>query len=341
MREYIIRRILLFILTLLGASLVIFLLLRVLPGDLYMVKFRSYTGEVHFYEEHAQEWREEWGLNRPLPIQYVAWIWELARGDLGETYVYGMYDQDGFVPVFDQLKRQLPVSLQLSLLSFAAILILSVPIGILAGLKPDGRLDYVMRGTSVLFLAMPTFFVGLLVVLILHRTFGWLPTIGFTHLWENPWASCQQLVPPAVALGTGCCGYFLILTRTQLLAVFREGYIQKARAEGMAEKDIIIRHGLPNALLPLLATAGGQFAVLFSGIVVIEAIFNLPGVGRGLLEVISWGEVVAVPSYLMYIATLLLTVNLVADLIYAWLDPRIRRESEEGYGQRFSPSYVA
>ena len=326
MKQYIVRRIVLFILTLLGASLVIFFLLRVLPGDdLVWIVINGPPGEAAVSGEDVQRLREELGLNRPIHIQYVAWMWDLLRGDLGNSL---MTDR----PIFDDIKRQFSVSLQLSLLSFTAVLIFSIPMGILAAVKQDGWPDYVMRGMSMLFLAMPTFLLGLLIAIIaiiLHEAFNWQPT-KFTHLWENTGTSLQQLIFPAVALGASSSGLLMRLTRTQLLEVLREDCARTARAKGLAEKAVVIKHGARNALLPVVANAGFQFGILFSGIVVIELIFGIPGIGWGLVAFVSWSELPTIQSYIMYLAFLALAINLVVDLIYAWLDPRVRYERDEG-----------
>ena len=298
MRKYIVRRIILFIPILLGVSLA-------------AIIFTVGSGEATSYtEEDVQRVREELGLDRPIPIQYVAWTWDLVRGDLGKSFITNR-------PIFDDIKRQFAVSLQLSLLSFAATLIFSIPMGILAAVKQDGWLDYVMRGMSVMFLAMPTFFVGLLIAIIFN-------------LLENTGTSFQQLILPAVALGASSSGLLMRLTRTQLLEVLREDCARTPRAKGLAEKAVIIKHSARNALLPVVACAGFQFVILFSGTVVIEVIFGIPGIGRGLVDLVLWGDLPTFQSYVMYLAFLALAINLVVDLIHAWLDPRIRYEREEG-----------
>ena len=322
MRKYLVKRIALYIATLLGVSLVIFAVLRVLPGDTSMLLLSGPTHEGMYSEEDVQAAREALGLNRPIYIQYVAWMWDLLSGDLGNSVITNQ-------PVFDEMKRQFPVSLQLSLLSFAAVLIFSIPMGVLAAVKHAGWLDYVTRGMSIMFLAMPTFFVGLLVVIILHEAFNWQLT-KFTYLWENIGASFRQLILPAVALGASSSGLLMRLTRTQSLEVLREDYVRTGRARGLAEKAVIIKQGAGNALLPVVAYAGFQFVILFSGIVVIEYIFNLPGIGRGLLFSLFLRDLLTLQSYLMYIAFLALTINLAVDLIHAWIDPRMRQEREEG-----------
>ena len=202
----------------------------------------------------------------------------------------------------------------------------AIPVGIIAAVKQDGWADYFLRGFAIFALAIPSFFVGLLVVLFLSRAFNWLPPLGFDHFWETPVKTLQQLLPPAVALGIHSSGLLMRLTRTQLLEVLREDYIRTARAKGLAERAVIIKHGVRNALLPVVTYAGFQFGILFSGTVVIELIFNLPGIGRGLVEALFLRDLPTIQAYIMYFAFVALAINLVVDLTYGWLDPRIRYE---------------
>ena len=308
-----------FIPTLIGVSLVIFILLRVIPGDVAVAILAGPTGEGVFTEEDIARVTEELGLDRPIYIQYVDWMWGLIRGDLGNSFVVNK-------PIFEQLKRQFPVTLQLGILTFITIVIAAIPVGIIAAVKQDGWADYFLRGFAIFALAIPSFFVGLLVVLFLSRGFNWLPPLGFDHIWETPVKTLQQLVPPAVALGIHSSGLLMRLTRTQLLEVLREDYIRTARAKGLAEKAVIIKHGVRNALLPVVTYAGFQFGILFSGTVVIELIFNLPGIGRGLIDALFLRDLPTIQAYIMYFALVSLAINLVVDLTYAWLDPRIRYE---------------
>ena len=308
-----------FIPTLIGVSLVIFILLRVIPGDVAVAILAGPTGEGVFTEEDVIRVTEELGLDRPIYIQYVDWMWGLIRGDLGNSFVVNK-------PIFDQLKRQFPVTLQLGILTFLTIVISAIPVGIIAAVKQDGWADYFLRGFAIFALAIPSFFVGLLVVLSLSRGFNWLPPLGFDHIWETPVKTLQQLVPPAVALGIHSSGLLMRLTRTQLLEVLREDYIRTARAKGLAERAVIIKHGVRNALLPVVTYAGFQFGILFSGTVVIELIFNLPGIGRGLIAALFLRDLPTIQAYIMYFAFVSLAINLVVDLTYGWLDPRIRYE---------------
>ena len=247
----------------------------------------------------------------------MTWVWGLIRGDLGNSYILNK-------PIFEQLMRQFPVSLQLGIFTFATIVVSAIPVGIIAAVKQDGWADYLLRGFAIFALAIPSFFVGLLVVLILSRGLDWLPPLGFTNLWENPIISLQQLLPPAIALGIHSSGLLMRLTRTQLLEVMKEDYIRTARSKGLAERAVILQHGVRNSLLPVVTYAGFQFGVLFSGTVVIELIFNLPGVGRGLVTALFSRDIPVIQAYIMYFAIVSLLINLIVDLTYAWLDPRIR-----------------
>ena len=317
MKKYIARRILLFVPTLLGVAVVIFLLLRVLPGDPAEKILAGPYGEGTFTQEDVERLREQLGLDKPIHEQFASWILDLVKGDLGYSVARGR-------PVADELKRQFPVSLQLGLLSIALIWSIAIPIGVLAAVRQDSWVDYVFRGIAIMGLAMPTFFVGLLVILVLSRFFNWLPPFAFTHIWDSPSTAIQQLIFPAIALGFSTAGTLLRMTRTQLLEVLREDYIRTARSKGLSQGAVTWRHAVSNSLLPVVTIAGTQIGLIFSGTIVIERIFNIPGVGRGLLEALSTRDLLMIQTYVMYFAFIALAANLLVDLTYAWLDPRIR-----------------
>lgn len=319
MRKYIAKRLIAFVPTLIGVSLAIFILLRVMPGDVAALMLAGPDGEATFTQEDVDALRAELGLNRPIYIQYLDWMWGLVRGDLGNSYALNK-------PIFGEIQRQFPVSLQLALIGFVAILIVAIPIGIIAAVKQDSWMDYVLRTFSVLALAMPGFFVGLLIILGLSRIFNWIPPIGFAHLWDDPVKSFQMLIFPALALGFHSSGLLMRLTRTQLLEVMREDYVRTARAKGLTEQAVILKHALRNSLLPVVTIAGFQLGLLFSGTVVIEQIFNLPGIGRGLVVSLFSRDLPMIQAYIMYFAFLALVANLLVDMTYGWLDPRIRYE---------------
>jgi ABC-type dipeptide/oligopeptide/nickel transport system permease component len=214
--------------------------------------------------------------------------------------------------------------MQLAIFSFFSVAAFGIPIGVLAAVRQDSWIDFVLRGWAILGLAMPTFLVGLLVILYLSTQLRWMPPVGFTHLWENPIISFQQLIIPAIALGFSSNGILLRMTRTQMLEVLRDDYVRTARAKGLAERIVIWRHALRNALLPVVTTLGGLMGGLLTGTVVIELIFSVPGVGATLVQAILNRDLGVVQVYVLYFAFMALVVNLIVDITYAWLDPRIR-----------------
>ena len=317
MRKYILRRVLLFVPTLLGVALIIFILLRILPGDVAVQILAGPNGEAEYTQEDVDNLRERLGLNDPVHVQFVKWVWDFARGDLGHSFATNR-------PVWGELKRQFPITLQLAVLTAIVVTVIAIPIGIIAAVRQDGWLDFILRTFAIVGLAMPSFFVGLLVILGLSVYVGWLPPVGFTSLWQDPVTSVQQLLLPAVALGFSSNGLLLRITRTQLLEVLREDYVRTARAKGLTERVVIMKHAVRNALLPVVTVGGTQIGFLFSGTIVIETLFNLPGLGRGLINALNTRDLPVIQIYIMYFALVALVANLIVDLTYAWLDPRIR-----------------
>tara|TARA_B100001013_G_scaffold45100_1_gene23780 strand:- start:398 stop:1366 length:969 start_codon:yes stop_codon:yes gene_type:complete len=318
-RKYIARRILLFIPTLAGVSIGVFLLLRVIPGDVAQVILAGPSGEASYTLQDVEELREKLGLNDPLYLQYGNWVSDLVRGDLGTSFATRR-------PIAQELKRQFPVTLQLAFFTMVVVSLIAIPIGVLAAVKQDSAADYILRGIAILGLAAPTFFVGLVVVLVVSRYIGWLPPLGYVHIWDQPFKGFQQLIFPALVLGFSSNGLLLRMTRTQLLEVLREDYVRTARSKGLSENVVIVRHAMRNALLPVVTVGGLQLGGLFTGAVIVETIFNLPGIGRGLIQGVFSRDLPLIEAYIMYFAVVALVANLLVDLTYAWLDPRIRYE---------------
>ena len=318
-RKYIARRILLFIPTLAGVSIGVFLLLRVIPGDVAQVILAGPSGEASYTLQDVEELREKLGLNDPLYLQYGNWVSDLVRGDLGTSFATRR-------PISQELKRQFPVTLQLAFFTMVVVSLIAIPIGVLAAVKQDSAADYILRGIAILGLAAPTFFVGLVVVLVVSRYIGWLPPLGYVHIWDQPFKGFQQLIFPALVLGFSSNGLLLRMTRTQLLEVLREDYVRTARSKGLSENVVTVRHALRNALLPVVTVGGLQLGGLFTGAVIVETIFNLPGIGRGLIQGVFSRDLPLIEAYIMYFTVVALVANLLVDLTYAWLDPRIRYE---------------
>ena len=307
----------LFVPTLLGVSIAIFTLLRVIPGDVAALMLGGAEGEGSYTQEDLERVREQLGLNDPIYVQYGTWIWQLVRFDLGDSIALGR-------PIAGELKRQFPITLQLAIFTAIVVSLIAIPVGVLAAVKQDTWIDYILRSIAVVGLAAPSFFIGMLIILGLSLYFRWIPPIAFVNLWDNPTVAFQQLVFPAMALGFASQGLLLRMTRTQLLEVLREDFVRTARAKGLAERAVIMRHGVRNALLPVVTIAGVQIGFLFSGTVVIETVFNVPGIGRGLIQAMFIRDLPMIQAYIMYFALVALTANFLVDLTYAWLDPRIR-----------------
>ena len=307
----------LFVPTLLGVSIAIFTLLRVIPGDVAALMLGGAEGEGSYTQEDLERVREQLGLNDPIYVQYGTWIWQLVRFDLGDSIALGR-------PIAGELKRQFPITLQLAIFTAIIVALIAIPVGVLAAVKQDTWIDYILRSIAVIGLAAPSFFIGMLIILGLSLYFRWIPPIAFVNLWDNPTVAFQQLIFPAVALGFASQGLLLRMTRTQLLEVLREDFVRTARAKGLAERAVIMRHGVRNALLPVVTIAGVQIGFLFSGTVVIETVFNVPGIGRGLIQAMFIRDLPMIQAYIMYFALVALTANFLVDLTYAWLDPRIR-----------------
>jgi len=316
LRNYIIKRLLLFIPTVIAVSMALFAILRILPGDVAAVIIQAGDPEVTITEEERIRVTEELGLDRPVHIQYAEWMWGVLRFDLGDSFIIKR-------PVMEFVKLQVPVTLQVALLSAILVAVISIPIGVLAAVYQDAWPDYILRGAAILGLAMPSFFIALLTVLILSRFFHWMPPFGFVHLWQDPWVSFQQLLFPALCIGFHSSGSMMRMTRGQMLEVLRDDYIRTARAKGLAERSVIIKHALRNAMLPVVTLFGFQIAFLLGGTVVIEIIFSIPGMGQQLIEATLLRDFPIVQTYVLYIAVIAMLSNLLVDLTYAWLDPRI------------------
>ena len=316
MRNYVLKRLLLFVPTVIVVSMVLFAILRVLPGDVAAVIIQAGDPEVTITEEERLRVTAELGLDRPVTTQYFEWIWGVVRFDLGDSFIIKR-------PVIEFVKLQVPVTLQVAFVSAILVALISLPIGVLAAVYQDKWPDYILRGGAILGLAMPSFFIALLMVLILSRWFHWMPPFGFVHLWQDPWTSFQQLLFPALAIGFHSSGSMMRMTRGQMLEVLRDDYIRTARAKGLSEIAVVVRHALRNAMLPVVTLFGFHIAFLLGGTVVIEIIFSIPGMGQQLIEATLLRDFPIVQTYVLYIAVLAMLSNLLVDLTYAWLDPRI------------------
>jgi len=315
MTKYIIKRFLLMIPTLLGVAVLIFLLLRVVPGDVVEVRFVA-QGQFSSAEVLEIE-RAKLGLDQPLWKQFVDWMWGLVRLDLGVSMWTG-------APITEEIRLRFALSLQLSLMATAVATLLAIPLGIVAALRQDTWVDYLVRIFSIAGLAMPSFWLGILMILAFLIVFQWLPPMIYTPFWVDPWQNLAQLIWPALAVGYRYSAVATRMTRSAMLEVLREDYIRTARAKGLWLKLILARHALKNALLPVMTVIGLEFAFLLGGLVVTEQVFNLNGLGLLFVEAIAHRDYTLTQALVLLVASAFILVNFVTDIAYAWVDPRIR-----------------
>jgi peptide/nickel transport system permease protein len=313
---YILKRLLAMIPTLLGVAVLIFLLLRVVPGDAVEARYLGEGGQYQSQELMQQE-RKKLGLDKPLWQQFTTWMAGIVRFDFGLSMWTG-------APITEEIKLRFALSLQLAIMASAISTLLAIPLGILAAIKQDTWVDYAVRVFSIAGLATPSFWLGSMMILCMLIFFRWVPPMVFTPIWENPWQNLQQLIWPALAVGYRYCAVGTRMMRSTMLEVLREDYIRTARAKGLWLKLILVRHALKNAILPVLTVISLEFAFLLGGLVVTEQVFNLNGLGMLFVEAIARRDYTLTQALVMLVATFFLVVNFVVDITYAWLDPRIR-----------------
>jgi peptide/nickel transport system permease protein len=313
-KTYLFQRLGIAVLTLFGMSVVIFLLLRLAPGDIVDILF-STGGYVS--DADRTEIMKELGIDKPLTVQYMEWIRNFLRGDLGKSY---RYDQ----PAWDVIRPLIPVTLELAVLSTLVAVFLGVPTGVISAIRQDTPLDYVLRVFSLAGLAMPAFWLGMVIILGLVSYLRWIPPVTYVSPRENLWLHAVQFGLPALAVGYRSSALIMRITRSALLEVMREDYIRTAWAKGQSERIVIWRHALQNAILPVVTVIGIEFAFLIGGLVVTENVFNLPGVARFLVQAILWRDYPIVQNLVMFIAVVVILSNLFVDMLYGFLDPRVR-----------------
>ena len=317
MHAYVIKRLLLFIPTMILISIVVFVIMRLIPGDPAIQLLSGALGDAEFSQEDLDALRAKLGTDRHIVVQYGDWIWDMLRLDFGTSLLQS-------TPISDDLKDRFPITIELAILALIMASVVAVPLGVFSAVNQDKIGDYIARVIAIAGVAMPTFWTGILLIFFLVLVFDWLPPLGYVDIWEDPLKNLQQLVFPAIALGFFNMAFIARLTRSAMLEVFREDYIRTARAKGLSEKWVIARHALRNALLPVVTVSGWQFGFLISGSVIIESMFNVPGVGKFMLDSITQRDYTQTQAAVMVVTFLVVALNLVTDLIYGWLDPRIR-----------------
>ncbi len=317
MRQYALRRIGLFIPTLILTTLIVFVLFFLVPGDAALVILTGEEGAGAVTQEDIDRMRHELGLDRPIHIQYGSWIWGILRGDLGTSIWYQ-------TPVIDELRDKFAVTLELSIFGIAMAFVMAIPLGIISAVKQDTWPDYVSRFLSLVGIALPTFWLSILMVYFLAYTFNWLPPLGYATLWEDPFLNLEQLFFPALAIAFHDLAFTARVTRSSMLEVLREDYMRTARAKGLKEMTVVLRHALKNAILPVITVSGYQFARALGGVIIVETIFVVPGLGRFVIESILHRDFVVLQAVILLTAAVVLFLNLVIDMLYGVLDPRIR-----------------
>ena len=316
MLGYIIKRLLLMIPTLLGVAVLIFLLLRVVPGDVVEARYLTQGSQFQSQELMDIE-RKKLGLDQPMWKQFTSWMGGVLRLDFGLSMWTG-------APITEEIKLRFALSLQLAVMATVVATLLAIPLGILSAIKQDTWIDYAVRVISIAGLAMPSFWLGILMILAMLIIFKWLPPMVYTPFWVNPWDNLAQLIWPALAVGYRYSAVATRMMRSAMLEVLREDYIRTARAKGLWLKLILARHAMKNAMLPVITVIGLEFAFLLGGLVVTEQVFNLNGLGLLFVEAISHRDYTLTQALVLIVAAVFIFVNFATDIAYAWLDPRIR-----------------
>ncbi len=318
MQYFLARRFLLMIPTLIGATMLVFLIMRIVPGDIAFALLAGEQGAAEVDPATLEKLREELGLNRTLVAQYWDWVSGLPLGDLGDS----MWNR---LPVGDEIWHRAPITAQLAIMAVLMGLGAGIPLGLLSALKHNTWIDHVARILAVINLAIPSFWQGLIIILFTVRLFTWMPPLGSHYLWEEPVTNLKQLIFPAAVLASNQMAIIARMTRSTMLEVLREDYIRTARAKGLAESMVIIRHAMRNSMIPVITLASVSLGNLLGGTVVMETVFTVPGVGSYLIHSITVRDYTATQAVIFLLAAAFVFINLMVDVAYGWLDPRIRR----------------
>ena len=313
MRRYIVGRLLLMIPTLIGVAILTFVIMRAVPGDIVALRYAgsSVPQEVIDQERHIL------GLDKPMWAQFVDWMTSISHLDLGQSLWTGH-------SVIEEVQVRMPLSIELAVLATLFAVALAIPLGVVAAVKQDSWVDYAIRVFSIGGLAMPSFWIGIMMVLITLTLWGWAPPVVFTPLFDDPVANLAGLILPAVAVGYRYSAVSMRMTRSTVLEVLREDYVRTARAKGLRDTIVVVRHALRNALLPVVTVVSLEFAFLIGGLVVTEQVFNLNGIGKLLVDAVAHRDYPLIQALVLLLASVFVLVNFVVDLVYVVLDPRIR-----------------
>ncbi len=317
MLRYTIHRVLLMIPTLLGVAVMVFFMLRLMPGDPVATMLLGDAGGANISKEVIDAERARLGLDQPMYAQFFKWFWGVLQGDFG----YSMWTGRS---IAYEISIRLELSLQVAIMATILAILLALPLGTLSAIYKDTWIDQSIRMFSIAGLAVPSFWLGMIIILLLLTYFQWIPPLTFTPIWENPWENISQLFWPAVAVGYRYSAVSTRMMRSSILEVLQEDYIRTARAKGVFERLVVTRHAMRNALLPVVTVIGLEFAFLIGGLVVTEQVFNLNGIGKLFVLAVARSDFTMIQALVLLVSVFFVLINFAIDMLYAVLDPRIR-----------------
>ena len=317
MQTYILQRLLAAIPTIFGITVLIFLAMRVLPGDPFLAVGGDSATSLRMTEEQIRQARAQLGIDRPYWQQYLSWMGDIARGEFGRSF---WRDE----PVIHLIARRAPISAEIAILAMVIAWVVGIPVGVLSATRTNTVADYVARIFAVLFIAIPGFWLGILIVTALVLTFLWRPPMTSVELWVDPWTNLQIVIGPGIVLGLGIAAVLARFARSSMLEVMGEDYVRTARAKGLAGRTIIWPHALKNAMLPTITVTGTAIGGLLGGAVAVETAFSVPGLGLTLVQALNERDWTIVQNLVLLYGVLFTLVNLLVDVSYSWFDPRIR-----------------
>ena len=317
MRKYLGQRLLIAIPTLFGVTLLIFIAMRVLPGDPLSAISGEGGGTYVLSKEQLQAARVSLGLDRPYVVQYLDWLRDILRGDLGKSFWRGE-------PIRELIFRRAPITGQIALMAIILSWVIGLPVGVVGALWRNSFTDYASRFVVTFFMAIPSFWVGLMVVLSLVLAFTWRPPLTIVYLWDDPIRNLQMTTGPALVLGVALAAMMARITRSSVLEVLGEDYVRTARAKGLHERIVVWRHALVNAMLPIMTVSGTALGALLGGSVAVERAFGVPGLGLALVFAVAERDWMLIQNLVLLYGTIFVLINLVIDVSYGWFDPRIR-----------------
>ena len=303
--------------TLLGVAILVFFLLRLMPGDPVATMLLGDAGCANISKEVVEAERARLGLDKPLYVQFFKWMGGVLQGDFGFSMWTGK-------PVLYEIGIRLELSLQVAIMATILAILLALPLGTLSAIFKDTWIDQSIRVFSIAGLAVPSFWLGMIVILLLLTYFSWIPPLTFTSIWDDPWENLSQLIWPALAVGYRYSAVATRMMRSSILEVLQEDYIRTARAKGVMERLVVARHAMRNAMLPVVTVIGLEFAFLIGGLVVTEQVFNLNGIGKLFVQAVARSDFTMIQALVLLVAVFFVLINFVIDMLYALLDPRIR-----------------